>query len=184
MGATVKEIVYYSAKAVGGGAVAGYESSKRHVTRYTLQVDGQGANKLYLFHQFAMENGVDKPTLCVNLSTDPSAYINTNGSISGYLAVMNVRTDINAYEVTLTGLMLIPGKTYYLWVYPKSDDYAWVYYHSDSKYWSVTASGSVGLAYIDVGNGLEPYCCCIEDGSKWYSYIRCRDDGASWDLGG
>jgi hypothetical protein len=183
MGVTVKGITFYNASASGGGEVAGYENSKRHVVRYTLQVDGQGANKLHLIHQFAKENGVSRPTLCVNLSTDPNAYINTNGNASGYLAVMSVRTDINAYEVTLSGLVLVPGKTYYLWVYPKSDTYAWVYYHKGTSYWTLTAYGSVGLAYIDVGNGLEHYQCYVEDGSKWYSYIRCRDDGASWDLG-
>ena len=184
MSVTVSEITYYKAGVTTSAtsAVVGYESDSRRVVRYTLQVEGQGANQLYVYHAFAPRSGVSVPTLCVNISTDPDIYKNTNGNISGYLAEMKVRSDINAFEVTLTDIILAPGLTYYLWVYPKTDNYAWVDYHRNTEYWEVTASGSAGLVYIDLGSGFEPYQCYIDNGSSWDLYIPYIDNGSSWDL--
>ena len=182
MGVTIREIAFYKAGASGGSAVAGYESGSRRVVRYTLQIDGHGANQLVLFHEFSKNSGVSLPELCVNISTDPEAYINTNGNMSGYLAIMKTRTDINAYEVTLTDLVLVPGVTYYLWVYPKTDAYAWVNYHKDSSYWNVTVSGSAGLAYIDSGNGFQPHQCFIDNGTSWKQHIPYIDNGTEWGI--
>ena len=184
MGVTVSELAYYKAGASvpDSNAAAGYESDSRRVVRYTLQVDGQGANQLYLYHQFAPVSDASMPTLCVNISTDPDAYKNANGNTNGYLAQMNRRSDINAYEVTLTNIALAPSQTYYLWVYPKTDDYAWVHYHKDGGYWSMTVSGSAGLIYIDNGTKLEAYQVYIDNGTSWDLYIPYIDNGSSWDM--
>lgn len=182
MGVTVKEIAFYKAGSSVTSPVAGYESTSRRVVRYTLEVDGQGANELTLFHQFSKNSGVSLPDLCVNLSTESDAYTNANGDTSGYLATMSRRSDIDAFEVTLRNIVLVPGQVYYLWVYPKSDTYAWVNYHSDSSYWNVTVSGSAGLVYIDSGNGFEPYQCYIDNGSGWDLCIPFVDNGTTWDM--
>lgn len=185
MGVTVSGLAYYKAgvSTTATSAVAGYESNSRRVVRYTLQVDGQGADELYLFHEFSpATDGAPFPTLCVNISTDPDEYKNANGDTNGYLAEMSIRSDINAYDVTITGLVLAPGQTYYLWVYPKIDKWAWVNYHRNDSFWEVTGSGSAGLIYIDNGTKLEAYQVYIDNGTGWDLYIPYIDNGSGWDM--
>lgn len=181
MSITVSELTYYKAgTVVKDSEIAGYSGGRR-VIRYTLKVSGEGASELSIQHKFSSGSS-SKPTLCVNISTGSDDYANANGDTNGYLAIMTRTSTVGAYEATLTNLTLIPGQTYYLWVYPMTDTSSWVYYHAYTTHWSVTGSGSVGLVYIDNGSSFDTYMVYIDNGSSWDMYLPHIDNGSSWDL--
>jgi len=75
-------------------------------------------------------------------------------------------------------VLLLPGKTYYLWVFPSEAKYG--IYGCDNATATITTSGAGGLVYIDNGSALEGYMVYIDNGSKWDMYIPYLDTGSSW----
>jgi hypothetical protein len=179
MAVTVKAVNYYKGTGVGDQEWAGFEVARR-VLRYTLEVTGEGATSITLVHKYINYGSYSSAALCASLTTDGEAYINANGEENGYQVEATKDTTERTYTVTMDGLMLLPGQTYYLWLYPKTDAYAFAYLYSDSSNWTLTAEGSVGVVYIETAEGFGVYLCYIEDGTEWALYILYIEDGTEW----
>lgn len=185
MGINVSAITYYKGTGAGDLEWAGYESGRR-VVRYTLEATGAGATALSLTHKYTnYSDGTttyNSPALCASLTTDGAAYINASGTENGYQAEMVKDTAEKTYSVSLEGLKLYPGQTYYLWVYPMDDTYAFAYYESGEDNWELTSSGAVSVALIGNGEAAEPYLAVIWDGTQWQVYVLVLWDGAVWKI--
>lgn len=182
MGVKVTAITYYQGTEIGSQKWVGYEKGNR-VARYTLEVTGAGATALTLVHKYtnyydAANGTYNSPALCVSLSTEADAFIDANGTGNGCQAEMVKDTEALTYTVTLEGLKLYPGQTYYLWVYPETDIYQFAILGDSEDDYTLTSSGSVSVVYI----GSELYLARIWDGTEWNTYVLILWDGTGWKI--
>ena len=211
--ATLSNPVYYNGGAdAGDSRLVGVVSGLNRVVRYTLTLD---ADEYATDIAIAMDSGGytswgnydsegwkdeyvnDELSLYFHIGTDPDEFVNAGANqvseATGKVTMVRrsgsgVSEDI-AWNMTLEGkAMLLPGVTYYLWIYPGwVNGSIWGYFRwydngaGRFKY-TVELSGSPGLVYIDNGSGLDAYQCYIDNGSGWDLHIPYIDNGSGWDM--
>ena len=77
-------------------------------------------------------------------------------------------------------ILLIPGKTYYLWVFPSEAKYG--IYGCENAVATLETSGAAGLARIGNGSTYDGYMAYIGNGSSFDMYIPYVGNGSGWDL--
>lgn len=149
------------------------------VVRYTITPPAEGAARVSLFFNVTkdMAAGSVNP-LRFYIGTDPNSHINA-WDTSEYTGELTRSADGWSFTAEFSMLM-IPGTTYYLFVFPASKTYGlynW-YRYGISVGLTMELSGGAGLAYID---GVA-YQCYIDNGSGWDLCMPYIDNGSSWDL--
>lgn len=148
MATVTKGSSYYYQDSKGGvSQVVGYESKTRRVCRTAFTVDSPCTDltvKLY-----ASLGNVDYRNcqIYMAVSTSDTAYVGHTGTDGTFLGSWNASGTKTA---TITGLVMMPGTTYYLWFYHYADAYAWLYVTNGNL--TLTASGTPYTTF-DV-NGL------------------------------
>ena len=203
--ATLSNPVYFIGGADGGdrmwvGVASGY---KNHVVRYTLVLEaGEYATNLTVdfdsgnFTQWgdyasdAWKEVNDEVSLYFRIGTDPEEFNN-----AGYDQVSNANGKVRmvrragqgvdenlSWDMTLTGdAMLVPGVTYYLWIYPGYERYGYFTWYDTGNgrfEYDIKLSGYPGLAHI---NGTA-YQCFVDNGSGWDLCVPYVDNGSTWDI--
>ena len=138
MATVTKGSSYYYQDSKGGvSQVVGYESKTRRVCRTAFTVDSPCTDltvKLY-----ASLGNVDYRNcqIYIAVSESDTAYVGhtgTDGTFLGSWSASGTKT------ATITGLVMMPGVTYYLWFYHYADAYAWLYVTNGNI--TLTASGT------------------------------------------
>ncbi len=211
--ATLSNPVYFNGGAdAGDSRLVGVVSGKNRVVRYTLTL---AANEYATDISIAIDGGSyiswgdynsegwkdeyinDELSLYFYIGTDSTEFVNAGAdkvsSATGKVTLVKrggsgVNENIS-WTATLEGsAMLLPGVTYYLWIYPGwVNGSVWGYFRwydngTDRFTYDIALSGSPGLVYIDNGSKFEAYQCYIDNGSGWDLYIPYIDNGSGWDM--
>ena len=148
------------------------------VVRYTVIPSAEGASRISLFFNVSKDMAAGSVIpLRFYIGTDPNSHINAwdTSEYDGEL----IRNDDGCFTAELSTL-LIPGTTYYLFVFPANKVYGmynW-YRYGNSVGLTMELFGGAGLVYID----SVAYQCYIDNGSNWDLVMPYIDNGVSWDL--
>ena len=93
----------------------------------------------------------------------------------GTFGLLNRDTEYT--EVRINTRNLLPGHTYYLFLYPSLDNPVRVWCNLQP-----TISYDKGLVNIDIGSSHEYYQCCIDNGANWDFFVLHAEDGTAWDM--
>ena len=202
--ATLSNLQYYKAGEIGASAVVGFESKLTRVVRYDLTIGSdESANRLtwlidsggYIGWGSYEANSTefnDKVSLYFYIGTDPDEFANAG---IDQVAAATGKVDIqrrsgNAVDENLTfnfygeaDIMLFPGKTYYLWIFPgysnaEGGNGTWGWFS-----WSalttntITLYGAAGMLRIDTGSEIITAIPYIDSGEAWEQAIPYIDTG-------
>lgn len=153
---------YYQTNTGGVSQVVGYESKTRRVCRTSFTVDSPCTDLTVKLYASLGNVEYRNCQIYIAVSESDSAYINHTGTDGTFLGSWNASGTKTA---TITGLVLMPGTTYYLWFYHYADAYAWLYVTPGNI--TLTASGTP-YAALDINgtldgtemNGLYEYGTC------------------------
>lgn len=114
---TLSAPVYYRAGISGVSAVVGVESTCNRVARYEFTAPSTGASSVTLSLSGLMFiEGTVPEHLGFYIGTDPTSHINA-GAGSTYTGLVK--------DTATAELLLLPGKRYYLFLFPVTTDYGW-----------------------------------------------------------
>lgn len=132
--------VWYKAGKGGVSAAVGYEDSSRRVGRYQFTAPSTGATSVSLTLYSAGKGSGSHIPINWYIGTDPDSHANA-GPDAEALGTLTLGDD----WLTFTGsadLLLMPGQTYYLWIFPGEDTFGW-YWATRSGYTSVLQPSGV-----------------------------------------
>lgn len=174
------EPVFYMGGKSGVSRVVGNDFQNNaivsRVARYTFVAPETGAQRVSLTLHTGTHDGGWIP-LRFFIGTDPESHGNA-GIHSEYTGELVLGEDY----LTFTGeaeILLIPGATYYLWVFPASEQYGYYGWYSTKPY-TMETDGSASLANIIIGGELQDYGVYLfVDGSWWMCAVYVYD-GTRW----
>lgn len=180
-------IVTTEKKTYGGGVldgtqVVGYISSKNRVVRFTFTTDALGASHVswYLENNYLASSNA--PALRWYIGTDPESHANAGASTDVYNGDVTAATSGGTTTLAgSAGMVLLPNKTYYLWIFPSVAAYGY-YNLTERQQARVTPTGGAGLVYIDTDGKLEAYQALVDNGTGWDLCVPNIDNGIGWDL--
>lgn len=146
---TLSNPLFYKAGSSGVSEVVGYEDNSRRVARYTFTAPSTGATGISLNIPTAGKGAGSHISIKYYIGTDPSSHANA-GAESAATGTLTIGSD----WLTFTGeasILLIPGATYYLWIFPGEDTFGWYQWWS-SKTATLTTSGAA-RSVISGSNG-------------------------------
>ena len=170
------------------GPLVGFNNGKRNVLRYSFKTP---ADRLItsltfwtVFNYIACGHSSNTYNVRFKVTDDPDSYVNAGAGYNYDGSVSFSGTYTVERTCTINGLMLIPNKTYYLFLFPGEDLYSVRFcYDENGDVSELTAETSpAGLAYINNGTEFEPYQVYIYNGSDWEMYFPYIYNGATWDL--
>jgi hypothetical protein len=129
----------------GVSAVVGYESLKNRVARYSFNAPSQGASGInFTFSGNSQGKGRQPTEFYFFVGTSPNSHENA-GLGYEYSGILSSNGNY-VYTGTLN-MVLYPNKTYYLWVFPTTNQYGWVSW--GAKIGNATAE-SFGAAFSTI----------------------------------
>lgn len=178
---TLSDVTYYRSGATHpyeqiGNALSG-GSPVPTVARYSFNAPHAGAQSVSLsITKWYISHG-NPIALRFFVGTDASSHIDADSTYeyTGDLTVDSTNKIISGSA----DILLLPGRTYYLWIFPAEPSYG--IYDCENAEAIVETHGSGGLVRIDNGTTLEGYSVYIEDGSEWAMYMPYLDTGSSWE---
>jgi hypothetical protein len=180
---TVTDALWYRGGVSGVSRVVGNDWEGNgvisRVARYTFTAPPEGASKVRL--SFNTNSFGDGSYIKIRyyIGTSDTSHANA-GADSEYTGEFTMDTTYFRFTAE-TDIILVPNETYYLWVFPGSDDFGWYYWNNDGAS-SIEVEGAAGLVYIDSGSGFEPYLAYVDNGTSWDMCIPYVDNGTSWDM--
>lgn len=152
---TTADWLWYSGGKSGVSAVVGNDWDTansaviRRVGRISFTAPSTGATGVSLTFHTARGDGAFVP-LRFFIGTDPDSHVNA-GPNAQYTGELTLGSDY----LTHTGqadILLVPNQTYYLWIFPDSDDYGW-YYGYRTNYTSVLTTSGAAMSGITAEDG-------------------------------
>ena len=135
------DVVFYKDGVPGQSEVVGVESSVSRVARYTFTAPELGGTALTFQLPALTHGGGNQIPIRFAISTDPDSHKNADGN-TPYVGTVDRYTYQGSAEIRL-----IPGKSYYLWLFP--GQIAWGWYYAP-KTGTVTVTGvSQGVATVE-----------------------------------
>lgn len=173
------DVLFYKGAISGFSRVVGYEDNSRRVVRYTFLAPETGASgQTLLFRTLGLESGAKIP-LRYYIGSDPESHVNA-GTEYEYTGELTLGEDQRTFTAECRVLML-PGRTYYLWVFPGEDTYG--YYGWDSldgpSEMEFTGAGFIlpvvkggaiehRAVFAKINGQLVPCAACVKkDGKLW-----------------
>lgn len=179
----LSSVLFYKGGKSGVSRVVGndYENGGviSRVARYTITAPPEGASSISLefqANQFGDGSYID---LRFYIGTDPDSHADA-GKNSEYTGVFTIEKTKMRFTAE-ADILLIPGQTYYLWLFPAVDTYGW-YYWQNASMSSMETAGSAGLIHLDSGTSVDGFLLCIDNGSDWDTFMPQIDNGSIWDL--
>jgi hypothetical protein len=138
------------------------------VARYAFTAPSEGANKVKItFHTGGLSGGNSHIPILFFIGTDPDTHANA-GATYEYTGELTMESD----GITFTAeadVLLLPGKTYYLWVFPGNDELNGYYYWARYTYTqTLETEGSACVIPI------------VRNGSWWLGLVYCKYKGSLW----
>lgn len=211
--AVLSNPVYYEAGISGASNLVGVSDKKNRNVRYTLTVDkAESASRL----AFVMKGS---STGSIAWGSGGDNYVYINGALSLYFAISTdpdefanagiaeVPKALGKVTLTETGgywvegnvtfnatgeadFYLLPGQTYYLWIFPGYTNadggngvWGWFYWNSALST-TVDLSGVAGVVRIDTGLASVIAIPCIDTGAEWKQAIPFVDTGSGFNICG
>lgn len=176
------EALFYKGGSGGSSQVVGndYEDSTvvSRVVRYTFTAPESGASRIRLtFHISGIGDG-DTVPLRFFIGNDPESHANA-GAESPYAGELTLADD----WLSLSGeaeVLLIPGKTYYLWVFPAEDTYGWYKWYRDGFTSQLDTEGAAFLLPVTVGGAWKRIMLHVTIGGKWFLIALCAVLDGKW----
>lgn len=201
---------YRDGEVIVDSDVVGFESLVNRNVRYTIQTSPteMGSRLSFSIKQnfdpwsSALRWGMGSTQheglpLYFVIGTDPDEFANagladisrahgkcTMTLLSGYYVEENT-----SFEATGEAeLLILPNKTYYLWIFPGysnleggNNTWGWFWWSKllDATY---ELSGAAGLVHLDTGSGWISAIPYIDNGEEWQRAIPYVDNGSGWDL--
>jgi hypothetical protein len=131
------------------------------VARYTFQAPAPGASGISLSFTGAFQTGAggEKIALRYFVGTDPDSHADAGAA---YEYTGDLIMDANTLTFTAAAdFRLLPGKTYYLWVFPAASTYGWYYWATSA---TMEVEGSAGAVTIYAGPLRKHYIPHINKG--------------------
>ena len=151
---------------VGNDWNSEYSRVKNRTVRYTFTAPPEGARGVLLtFRTSGKHDGKHIP-IRFFIGEDPDSHAAADGTYE-YTGELTLGEDY----LTFTGaadMLLIPGKTYYLWVFPGSKDYGH-YTWERAGYVSTMEFTGAGCA-----------CCVMHNGEPWIGVLNVVHDRSFW----
>lgn len=138
------------------------------VARYTFTAPSEGAQKVKVtFHTGGRSAGDSHIPIRFFIGTDPDSHANA-GATYEYTGELTLESD----WITFTGeadVLLLPEKTYYLWVFPGNDE-VYCYYYWDRYTYKQTLETEGSACVVSV----------VRNGAWWLALIYCTYKGNWW----
>ena len=147
---TLNNVLFYKAGTSGVSNVVGYEDNTRRVARYTFTAPSSGASGVSITIPTIGRGAGSHIPIRFYIGTSATSHTNA-GPSSEYTGTLTLGSD----NLTFTGaadILLVPGTTYYLWVFPGQDTFGWYGWTSNSGTATMTTTGATATV-ISGSNG-------------------------------
>lgn len=176
------DVLFYKGGSSGVSKVVGNDwendATISRVARYTFTAPETGALRLSMkFHVSGVGDG-DAIPIRYYIGTDPDSHADA-GPESPYTGELTLADD----WLSLSGAadaMLLPGKTYYLWVFPGSEDYGWYTWNRLNYTAALELSGAALVLPVVRGGAWKNMMLCVVRGGKWYLLAPCAVRDGKW----
>ena len=148
---TLTSPVFYKNGKAGVSAVVGYESSSNRVARYSFVCPDGGATAVSLAFSGNWTGRGEKPKLAFYIGTDPDSHADA-GKGATATGVLSLQPDYYSYAGSAE-VLLLPGVTYYIWVFPTTAVFGWMQWGYDPGDAVITLSGAA-ISHISAANGV------------------------------
>lgn len=165
----------------GASTVVGndWENGKAapRVARYTLPIPAQGAQEVkFTFHTTGKSDGEHIP-IRYYIGTDPESHKAADGSYA-YAGELTLADDWLTFSCEAK-MLLIPGKTYYLWLFPGSDQYGHYFWSREGYTNTMETTGGAGLCKVKFGGKIRRGRLWVIRNGKFRACLgRAKEDGA------
>lgn len=176
----------------GSSNLVGYQTKgpKRNVVRYTFSTADlpAGANKISIAapseatnDYWALYDGA-WIKLRFKITTSATSHTDAGPTTTDYDGEVSFVKIGNAYYLSIptTNVILLPNKTYYLYIFPGEATFGLVSTYAASL--TLTVSGGAGIVKIYNGKTWDNYLCYIYTGSKWELHLPYIYTGSKWEL--
>lgn len=147
---TLTSPVFYKKGQAGVSAVVGYESSSNRVARYSFTAPAGGATAVSLAFSGNWTGRGEKPKLAFFIGTDPESHANA-GKDSPITGALTLQPDYYSYAGSAQ-ILLLPGVTYYVWVFPTTAVFGWLQWGYDAGDAVATLTGAA-ISHISAQDG-------------------------------
>ena len=142
---------FFNEAAQASSEVVGYESSHQRGVRYkfTIPTSRTAGATSYSFTKTDNGHGGGTSGLRWNyaLSTNASAYLDTCAAGDGYASAAAT------FSGSKTGLKLLPGTVYYLFIYPGEEKLGWYYWNYPDSNMTFSVDGNITYSVSYNANG-------------------------------
>lgn len=130
--------VFYNNGTSGASAAVGYANGVNRNVRYTLIPPATGANHVDLTFTGSPADNTN-PTLRFYIGTSPTSHTNA-GSGAAYTGTLSRQS--NGTYTGSADIILTPGTTYYVWVFPSTATYGWANWNRGTEAARAVTSGA------------------------------------------
>jgi hypothetical protein len=174
----LRDVTFYSNGNSGVSEVVGFENGHRRVARYTFTAPATGANGVSVTFKTAGKGSGSHIPLQYYIGTDPDSHANA-GPGYAYTGKLTLEGDY----VTFTGsakVILLPGKTYYLWVFPREDTFGWYSWQDFNDVSTLETIGAAFVLPVAVGGAWKMIMLHVVIGGKWFLLAPCAVKDGKW----
>lgn len=182
--------VFFQNGASANSNLVGYISGVSYVVRYTFSTDDiqAGASSIRVDVPASPTTSNDwglvgsLPTLRFKVTTSATSHVGAGPSTADYDGVVSFVSYGGTYYLSIptTNIVLLPGSTYYLYVFAGST--AGGYFYNRQTLIELETSGGAGIVLIYNGKTWDTYQCYIYTGSKWELFLPYIYTGSAWAL--
>lgn len=153
---TIKHDEYYFFDEAGkaNSEVVGYASSHQRGIRYKFTIPTSRTAGATSYSFTKTENGFDSAQCGTSglrwnyaLSTNPNAYLDTCAAGDGYAKAATT------FSGSKTGLKLLPGTVYYLFIYPGEEKFGWYFWNYPDSRMTFSVDGDITYSVSYSANG-------------------------------
>ena len=181
---THENVSFYYGGQPDGSRVVGIESKRTRVARYAINSATGATGISLLLNIGGVGDGAEIP-LRFYISTDPQSHVDADAS-----AEFPGDLTLDETGKIFTGeakIFLLPGVTYYLWVFPNGtadENYGWYsWYNTDNNLHTVTLIGGAGVVYIGNADGtVDMYQFYVGNGNGADLVLPYLGNGSGADL--
>ena len=130
---------FYNNGTPGASAVVGVSDRLPRNVRYTFTAPESGSSAVSLRFQGSAGAGTTPDRLRFAFTTDPTAYAAANWNTQGNGVITRISGGY-AYEGTAS-VLLLPGLTYYLFIWPDTSTFGWVRWYTAEGYSTLETTG-------------------------------------------
>lgn len=179
------DVLFYRNGVSGATRIVGNEtgdSTGRRIARYTFITPAAGAGKeIMVFHISGLSDGSRIPVRFF-IGTDPDSHANA-GPESEYTGELTLAGDWLSFSGETTKLLL-PGKTYYLWVFPGEDKFGYYSWGRTGYTSALDLSGAACVVPVVKNGSIENrVVTVVKEGKLYLAMPVVVKNGQAWIAG-